>query len=157
MVAGCVTAAGNVMDQSMIVPQALAILAVLGWIGVEPALMEFTTIDRGDHSQIEEPRQVVVRTAPEWSALWQQHAGAGKPAAVDFTRSMVIAVFVGSRPTAGYTVEITRIETQDAGLVVTYREKGPPPGAMVAQVLTSPFHIVRTPFHGGPVKFQRTP
>lgn len=119
--------------------------------------MKFTTLGRGDLSQIEDSRDVVVRTAAEWSMLWQQHAGEGKPPAVDFTRSIVIAVFLGSRQTAGYAVEITRIEKEDTGLVVTYREQRPASGAMVAQLLTSPFHIVRTEFHSGPVRFKRTP
>ena len=156
MAAGCVTAAGNHVVQAMLVLRALAIFACLGWIGAGPALMEFTTLGRGDRSQIEEPRQVVARTAAQWSALWKQHAGAGKPPAVDFTRSMVIGVFVGSRQTAGYAVEITRIEKQDTGLVVSYREQGPAPDVIVAQVLTAPFHIVQTQLHPGHVRFQRT-
>ena len=119
--------------------------------------MKFTTLGRGDLSQIEDSRDVVVRTAAEWATLWRQHAGEGKPPAVDFTRSIVIAVFLGSRQSAGYTVEITGIEKEDTGLVVTCREQRPASGAMVAQMLTSPFHIVRTEAHSGPVRFKRTP
>jgi hypothetical protein len=124
---------------------------------VQPAPMTFTTLGRGDQSRIEEPRQAVARTAAEWAALWKAHGGDGKPPAVDLTRSIVIGVFLGTRPTAGYTVEIVRIETRDTDLVVTYREQGPAPGDMVAQMLTAPFHIVRTGSHAGPVRFQRTP
>lgn len=141
----------------MTVHRALAVVALIGWAGAEPALMKFTTLGRGDLSRIEDSRDVVVRTAAEWSALWTQHAGKGKPPAVDFTRSIVIAVFLGSRQTAGYAVEITRIEKDDAGLVVTCREQRPAAGDMVAQMLTSPFHIVRTDAHSGPVRFKRTP
>lgn len=129
---------------------------LLCWIGVQPAQMTFTMLARGDHSQIEEPRQAVARTAAEWAALWKAHGGEGKPAAVDFSRSMVIAVFSGTRPTAGHAVEITAIEKRDQELVVTYRERRPAPDEMVAQVLTAPFHIVRTEAHAGQVKFQRT-
>ena len=70
--------------------------------------MKFTTLGRG----VQPDRGIArrgVRTAAEWSTLWQQHAGMGKPPAVDFT-VIVIAVFLGSRQSAGYTVEITRIE-----------------------------------------------
>jgi hypothetical protein len=108
----------------------------------ESAPMKFTTLDRGTTSQIETPRTVVTRTATEWSALWKEHAGDSKPAAVDFTRSMVIGVFAGSRPTAGFTVEITELETRGAALVVTYHERRPASDEVVAQMLTSPFHIV---------------
>jgi hypothetical protein len=149
-------AAGNALDRAMTVRHALAVAALICWTGAEPTPMKFTTLGRGDLSRIEDSRDVVVRTAAEWSTLWQEHAGKGKPPAVDFTRSIVIAVFLGSRQSAGYTVEITRIEKDGTGLVVTSREQRPAPGDMVAQMLTSPFHIVRTDAHSGPVRFTRT-
>jgi len=136
---------------------ALATFALLCWMSGQSAPMKFTTLARGDQSQIEERRDVVVRTMAEWTALWKQHGGQGPPPAVDLTGSMVIGVFEGSRPTAGYAVEITRIEKDDRGLVVTYREEVPAPGDMLAQVMTSPFHIVRTATYNGGVRFQRTP
>jgi hypothetical protein len=141
----------------MTVSHVVAVVALAGLACAEPVQMTFTTLGRGDLSQIEQSREVAVRTAAEWSALWQQHAGQGQPPAVDFARSMVVAVFLGSRPTAGYSVEITRIETQAAGLLVSYREQRPKGADMVAQMLTSPFHIVRTDARAGPVTFKRTP
>jgi hypothetical protein len=75
---------------------------------------------------------------------------------VDFTRSTVVGIFAGSRQTAGYAVEVTGIEKDGADLVVTYREDRPGPGEMVAQVLTSPYHLVRVERHTGPVRFRRS-
>jgi hypothetical protein len=117
--------------------------------------MTFTTIDSGQHSEIDEPREVVVRTAKEWTALWKEH-GAQKPAPkIDFARSMVVGVFLGSRPTGGYAVDITRIERDGKNLVVIYRERRPDPQAMVAQIITTPFHLVQVNRHDGQVRFQR--
>lgn len=139
----------------MTVSHALAVVSFLGWIGAGPGLMKFTTVDHGDRSRIEQPRNVVVRTEVEWATLWKEHAGKGKPPAVDLTRSILVGVFLGTRQSAGYTVKITGIEEQGAGVVVTYREQAPAPDAMVAQVLTAPFHLVRTESRTGPVTFQR--
>ena len=123
----------------------------------ENTTVKFTTIGQGATSQIETSRTAVVKTAAEWSALWKQHAGETKPQppAVDFTKSMVLAVFSGTKPTAAHTVEITQLDVKDGTMVVTYREQPPPADAMVAQVLTMPFHIVRTDAHPGKVVFQR--
>jgi hypothetical protein len=123
------------------------------WIAAQAPAMTFTTIARGESSRIEESREAVARTAAEWSALWKAHGG--KPPAVDFSRAMVVAVFLGSRPTAGHAVEITRIEKRDADLVVTYRERRPAADEMAAQMLTAPFHVVRTETHAGRVRFER--
>lgn len=140
-----------------IMPGSTFAAAALGcWIAAQAPAMTFTTIARGDDSRIEEPREAVARTAAEWAALWKTH-GSGKPPAVDFGGSMVVAVFLGTRPSAGYSVEITSIEKRDADLVVTYKEGRPSANEMVAQVLTAPFHAVRTAPHAGPVTFKRTP
>ena len=134
---------------------ALLLVTWLLSIGTESAPMTFTTLDRGTISQIDTARTVVVRKAAEWQSLWREHAGDRELPAVDFAQSMVVAVFAGSRPTGGYAVEITRIEPRDDGVVVTYRERRPSPEDIVTQVLTAPFHIVRTQAHTGPVTFQR--
>jgi hypothetical protein len=135
---------------------AFAVAALISLACAEPSQMTITTLAQGPGSQIEEPRTAVARTAAEWSKLWSEHGGMGKRPEVDFARSTVIAVFAGTRPTAGHSVEITRIEKDGDELVVTYRERAPAAGDMVAQMLTSPFHIVSTEAYQGPVRFTRT-
>ncbi|HEV3485198.1 MAG TPA: protease complex subunit PrcB family protein [Vicinamibacterales bacterium] len=105
-------------------------------------------------SQIDSARTVVVRTAADWAELWKEHTGTANPPAVDFTRTMVVAVFAGMRPSGGYAVEITQIEKTDAAIVVTYRERKPGPDDITTQALTFPFHIVRTDAHAGDVTFR---
>lgn len=133
----------------------LAVAVVLCSGGAVPVPVTFTTIDRGAQSNVEEARDVIVRTAAEWDALWKLHAGDRPRPAVDFARSTVVGVFLGSRPTAGYGVEITGIARDGDNLVVTYREAQPGRSAMVGQVLTMPFHLVRLERHAGPIQFKR--
>ena len=116
--------------------------------------MKFATVQRGDLSGIEERREAVIRTAAEWASLWKQHQPDQKPPAIDFTRSMVAGVFLGSRPTGGYALEVTAVERDGADLVVIYREGKPDPKMMVTQMITSPFHLVRIDRHAGPVRFR---
>lgn len=70
--------------------------------------------------------------------------------AVDFSRSGVILVAMGQRPTAGYAISLAepRAEVRDgvATLVVTLEE--PAPDAMLAQVITSPCLLVSLPREG---------
>lgn len=133
--------------------EAFVVAALFAWQG--PFAM--TTIARGGVSQILEPREVVVRSAPEWEALWRDHAGseAGRPV-VEFPGQMVVGVFLGARRTAGYAVEITNVAVEDGTLVVRYTETAPGPDVIVAQVLTAPFHLVRVDRVDGPVRFERT-
>ena len=122
---------------------------------VVPGVMLLATLAQGTMSNIEEPRQVVVRTAAEWQALWKEHDPDRAAPAVDFAQSVVVAVFLGSRPTAGFAVEITGAKTEGSRTVVEYVQRSPPRDGMVAQVLTSPFHVVRLARTTGAVEFKR--
>ena len=114
-----------------------------------------TTINTDRMSGIDAAQQTVARTAPEFSALWQKHAP-GRPApAVDFTKNMVLAVFLGSRPSGGYGVQITGVAVENNGLVVRWEESRPPSGTSAAAVMTAPAHLVTVPRREGPVRFEK--
>jgi hypothetical protein len=117
------------------------------------APVQMTTLNSDMMSGIDRAEQLVARTAAEWQSLWQRHAP-GRPApSVDFTRNMIVAVFLGSRPTGGYQVEITGVRSDGKGVLVEWVERRPAPGQMAAQVLTSPAHIVTVARQDGEVRF----
>ena len=117
----------------------------------------FTNIAKGDASGQQIGRQVTVRTAAEWKALWKEHAPTDKMPEVDFTRNMVVGIFLGSKPSAGHEVEIVGVRTQDKDLIVEYVQKQPARGTMAAQILTEPYHLVAVPRHAGTVRFLHVP
>ncbi len=134
----------------------LCLSAVLSMVSVMPAVAQtpaFTTVAKGDASGQQTGRQVIVRTAAEWKALWKDHAPAEKMPAVDFTRDMVVGVFLGTKPSTGHEVEIVGIRTEGKDLVVEYVQKQPGRGTMAAQILTEPYHLVSVPQHAGAVRF----
>jgi uncharacterized membrane protein len=113
-----------------------------------------TTIARGDGSGIVRPRRTIVRDAREWQAVWAAHAGPAAPAPeVDFSEAMVAAVFAGERPGPGYEIEISGARVDAGTLVVLVTETLPARGSISAQMIVSPFHIVRMPRHDGEVRF----
>ena len=116
-------------------------------VSLQGTPVTFTTIAVGNSSQIETERHVEARTPAQWAKLWRQHAGDSKAPAVDFGKEMVIGVFAGSQPSAGFGVTIQRMEMRDGRLTITYRLRRPKADEMVAQMLTSPFHLVRVPVH----------
>lgn len=131
---------------------ALIVLALM-----QPSPVAFTTIAQGPQSGVEEPRQVAVRTAAEWTALWKAHDPDNPAPPIDFAKSMAAAVFLGVKPTGGHAVEITRVRLDGPTLVVEYVVRTPSPDALVSQALTLPFQIVSVPRHAGPVEFRQTP
>ena len=134
---------------------ATVILLAVSLAGSVLVPVPFTTITQNDQSGVEEARQVVARTPAEWNALWKEHAPGQPMPAVDFTKSMVIGVFLGSRPTGGYRVTISGIESESASVTVTYREERPGARDILAQMITFPHHLVRVERVAGEVKFAR--
>jgi hypothetical protein len=117
--------------------------------------IKFTTVATGTASFVDAERTVVIRTASEWDALWKEHAPTRPRPTVDFAKETVVGVFLGSRPTAGFSVAITAIRTASGVTTVEYAERRPNPDLMVAQVLTSPFHLVRIPTTAGTIEFKK--
>ena len=94
----------------------------------------FSTLATGLASGVGQPTQIVVRSQNEWTALWSRHMRAPSapppPPSVDFSRDMVVALFMGERPTGGYAIEVTQIERTDAAgeligaRLVEHRQQG---------------------------------
>jgi hypothetical protein len=77
---------------------------------------------------------------------------------MDFSNEIVVAVFLGEKPTGGHAIEITRMERSDDRLLVSFIERRPQPGGVVTQAFTQPFHIVKVAAQGsGTVSFRRLP
>jgi PrcB C-terminal len=132
----------------------VAIAAAL--VAVLQSSLPMRSIDRGQNSQIDMAKQASAHNAEEWSKLWTAHAGSRSRPSVDFTKELVAAVFLGSRPSAGYSVDIVRARQDGAALIVTYKETRPSPDSVAAQVLTSPYQIVAVPKGSTTdVKFER--
>ena len=127
-----------------------------GWALV-PAIIQaaivFATVAQGSNSEIADARQVVVRSAEEWQTLWRGHTTSAAPR-VDFSKSIVIGVFLGTRPSAGYAVQITAVRPATDAIVVEYRERQPAAGSMTAQMLSSPFQLISIPRDNRKIEFR---
>jgi PrcB C-terminal len=117
-----------------------------GEFGKPPVQLSFQTIVKGYRSGVRESLQTAARNQAEWDSLWKKHSvetNPPPPPFVDFKKQIVVAVFLGEKPTGGYDVEIVRAEQSDGALVLHYREKNPLPGSIAIQALTQPFHIIQ--------------
>jgi PrcB C-terminal len=113
----------------------------------KPAMqLSFQTIAKGYRSGVREPLQTVARNQAEWDSVWKRHSvetNPPPPPFIDFKNQIVVALFLGEKPTGGYDVEIIRAEQSDGALVLHYREKSPLPGSIAIQAMTQPFHIIQ--------------
>lgn len=113
------------------------------------------TVGKGPTSAIDSPRQVTIRSAAEWGALWKENGARAPLPDVDFSREMVVGVFLGTRPTAGYGVEIVRAVGGGDTMVVEYVETAPSRDTIAAQILTAAYHLAAIPNRDGEVTFKK--
>jgi len=100
-----------------------------------------------------EQRNVVVRDASAWLALWVENGG--KPQtlpAVDFQVNAVVGVFLGGR--TGVTLSIDRALPIADGLIIRFTEHTPGRNCVVAQVVTFPFAFAKIPAGNDQVLFK---
>jgi len=120
--------------------------------------LKFETIGKGFFSGFTERKNWVIRTQEQWAELWSIHTSTRiphtSPPAIDFARDMVLAVFMGQRPSGGFSIEITKVEKVENTIVVFFRETEPAPEAEVTAVLTQPYHIIKIEKTDLPVIFK---
>lgn len=104
----------------------------------------------GARSHVAKPTNVVARSEKEFATVWAVHArqadGTVTPIPkVDFNKYDVLAVFLGSVPTGGHTVEIGDIKREGKKAVVKVTHLKPGLGMMVIQSFTTPFAMKAVP------------
>lgn len=121
---------------------------------IEPARIEFVTIDRTPYSGVEEPVNVVIRDAAAWDYWWARHRGTSNPAPrFDFTTRMLVAVFRGVLPNGCYSTEITDVYRVASVINVARIDTEPAAGAVCTLTIVTPAHIISIPRSDDAVAF----
>ncbi len=124
----------------------------------------FTRLDGGQNSgYVSGPANLVIKDAAAWNVLWTQHASVKAivatgdvmpaPPAVDFSRDMVVAVFMGGFGNGCYHINVQGIVKAADKLEVRVMRFEPGLGAICTANMTSPYDIVVTPRSDLPVQF----
>ncbi len=123
-------------------------------------VVPFETVKKDFHGGVEAGENVAVTGEAEWTTLWNQMAANITPKppvpAIDFSKEMVIGVFLGIKPTGGYSIEVTRIAESADRITVYVREVSPGPNCRVTEALTNPYHIVKIETSSKQVDFSVT-
>lgn len=125
----------------------------------DPVPLAATELVRGNLSSVRVQEVAIARTEDEWRVLWRRHGGLQLPGPalpdVDFESNMVVAAFLGERPTGGFSVDVRAVDhlpaTADSEerVMVTAVERAPLEDTIQPQVLVAPFHMVVVPRYAG--------
>jgi hypothetical protein len=94
---------------------------------------------------------VTAREPRGWDLVWQL---VGEPPPGPLPEgAMAVAVFLGSRPTGGYAVDVVGMSYRPDQVLAFYRETEPPEDAVVTQQLTAPWTVRLAPASPLPVHY----
>ncbi len=108
---------------------------------------------QGSDTSVTHTGQVVIHNDRQWVHFWSEHHPHEAAPDIDFTRDMVIGVFVGPRPAEPFSIRILQVRWDVKSLVVDYRERLPPPGTFAVNVTVYPYDLKVIPLSTLPVKF----
>jgi hypothetical protein len=107
---------------------------------------------------IDQPMVQVVRSQAQWESLWARITARGSGTHVappfDFSRDMLLAVGMGTRPSSGYEIRIERVTEGEAELVAHVVRISPGPDCGVAAALTQPVDVVAVPASAKAVRWE---
>lgn len=146
-----------ICTQAASAPMAVAAIprsdAVVEFININPVHLALKELDRSSRSLVVQPKNVVVRDAVGFAALWAEHGGVMPLPQVDFTRHMVIGVFMGSRENGCYSTAIDSVVRANGKITVARTDTVPGPGLMCTLAIVHPAHIVMVERSEAPVEF----
>jgi len=109
------------------------------------SMTKFETISKGIYSKQVEKEYFVIKDKESLDELLDKIDGNTEIAniGINFSEEIVVGVFLGEKPTGGYEVEITDILDQNDYIEFQIKINELGPEEMVAQSITSPYHIIK--------------
>lgn len=109
-----------------------------------PAATQSVTAWSGMFCELKIATAYLILNQGDWEKTWLKVQNSTPPQ-IDFEKNSIAAVFLGQRPTAGYSVKIKEIKEKPKEVHIIFGEKKPAKDRMVAQVLTQPYLIKIVP------------
>lgn len=108
--------------------------------------IKFDTISKGISSQQVEKEDFVIKDTESFNQLLAKISNSNSDIAnkdIDFSKEMVVGVFLGEKPTGGYSVEITDVSIQKDYIEFLIKINEPDSGEIVTEAITSPYRIIK--------------
>ncbi len=127
--------------------------------GEEEIIIPFAVIHTGVYSAIGDKREVVIKNNEDYQKLMAEVYNnldqMPQIPDVDFSKNYVVAMFMGSRNTGGYTLKFDKVIKRADDLTVSAYETSPGKTCIVTEAISQPYEIIKIPRIEKKVKFIR--
>lgn len=108
---------------------------------VDPTISNITVLSEGSMSEVDSYQTLIL----DEQSTYQEFITSNNfvvPNPIDLREHTVIAVFMGYRPTSGYSVEVVDLKEENQKMIITANLKQPGKNCINLQVTTNPYQIV---------------
>lgn len=136
------------MTRVVVLLSAILLTSLLSACGSQPAQIMYSVPKQIVSQQCfitQAESQVWLEREDEWNGLPENAKQQLSAAGIDFTRSNVLIISTGQKPTPGYSLELTNWLLEQDHWQVTRIARSPSVNSMKAQVITSPCLLVKIP------------
>ena len=120
-----------------------------------PSARAFVDVTSGAQSGVTDMLGVVARDDAELRALWSSLGLERAMPRVTFENTMIVAIYLGSRPSAGYGAEMVGVRRDGQTTVVEWVERLPRGDTAAPEGVTTPYVIAGVPAFAGQVQFAK--
>ncbi len=110
--------------------------------------IDFRRVLSGERSNVISYETRIIDNELDFIKLWDDHTGSKTNPLfvpkVDFTLKNVVAIFMGERPTTGFSTQITGINETKDSIKISVKEYKPIAGQQVKAEITQPFLFIET-------------
>jgi len=129
---------------------------------VELEDVRFDTLESGYDSGIKEFSKKIAKTQEEFNELYKEHLSQQKLIKkpifphVDFNEKMVASIFLGERPSSGYSIKVTNVTKTNSRITIFATEDAPKDNDYKSSIVTSPYTLITLPKSNLSINFDIT-
>jgi hypothetical protein len=117
--------------------------------------VNFTVLAQGDNSDVALRRNYHIKSEYELRELWKLVREQQESPKIDFEKESVLAIFAGTRPAAGYSIQVTKVADTDKRMV-SIEVTMPGVSCLAEKTETAPYQIVTVPKSDLPLTHEET-
>jgi hypothetical protein len=119
----------------------------LGCDFFEDDIVRFDVVSEGSFSGVHTKTETIVDSQSEWISVWKQHGSDRIPEpplpAVDFTSSVVVAIFAGDKPDTCYRLFLREVSEDGDDIIIRYEIGKTSSDSGCGDAITQPFTMLR--------------
>lgn len=131
--------------------------AAVDFVNITPLKSAYTVLDQNNISGYTVAGNRVIRDAATWAEVWAIHTNrfipSPAPPVVDFSKNMVVGVFIGTRPSGCYATDIVNVDRSGGRLNILRSDTVPGPASVCTTAVTTPVEFIMLERSDAPLEF----